>query len=292
MNTLPLTVLVSEGPLARAYLATMRRAGLRPRRIILMVQSRHPRTGKPVPHWLPSKIRMHYAERLQTTVQNHWPRWIRMRHPELVNAITRELAKVCVEPAERVADMLGSLWYGEYAESFERILVEGLADPLLWARLEQLGPETILYTGGGLVPSGLLAIEGLKWLHVHPGHLPEVRGADGLLWSVLVHGRPGMSCFRMDRGVDTGEVIATAEWPPLRFDLTDVRRPDDQTLYRAIFCFCDPILRASFLVDSVLRPRCDAFDLSAVPQDTSKGVTYHFMHPTLRRRALERVFVS
>ena len=290
MRTVPLIVLAHEGPSVRAYLARMGRAGLRPRRIVLMVQSRHPVTKKPLGRWLPHRARLWYAEKVREQAYNHWPRWIRAKHPRLVDAMIREMQRVCHDPAGLIAEMLGEFRYERYAANVDRVLVRDLRDGALAEVLSGLVPGTVLYTGGGIVPRTVLDIAGLRILHVHPGHLPEVRGADGLLWSTLVRGRPGMSCFYMDAGIDTGDIILARDYPPLCFDVPAEHRPDDRTLYRAIFSFCDPLLRAELLVDQVLGSPGDLDALPAVPQGPSEGDTYHFMHPALRRVVLARLF--
>ncbi len=94
----------------------------------------------------------------------------------------------------------------------------------------------------------------------------------------------------MARDLDTGHIIAAEEYPELRFDLSGQPRPDDQALYRAIFSFYDPIMRAEFLVTRVIGEQTDLSALPAVPQDPAKGITYHFMSPEVRRASLLRVF--
>lgn len=292
MRILPLIVLAYEGPSVRAYLARMRQAGLRPRHILLMVQTRHPTTKKPIGRWLPRRIRAWYAEKTQEQAHNYWPRRLKADHPHVIEGITRQMQQVCLNPADLIAQMLELVKYEDYADHVHRISITGLRDPLLLQTLTEMSPGTVLFTGGGILPPGLLDIEGIRFLHVHPGLLPMVRGADGLLWSTLLRGRPAMSCFYMDRGVDTGHIIAADEYPGLRFDISWRPRPDDQSLYRAIFSFCDPILRAEFLVTRVIANKTDLSALPAVPQNGTKGITYHFMHPTLRKKVLEHLFVS
>ena len=292
MKTLLLTILAHEGPILRAYLATMRRAGLRAERMLLMVKSRHPATRKPVGRWLPGRVRTWYAEKVQEYAENYWPRRIRSSRPDLVEAMTRGMAPLCDDAADIVADMLAPVRYEDYAERVERILVTGVRDPILPDWLSADGRGWILYTGGGILPASLLEIPGVRFLHVHPGHLPHVRGADGLLWSMLVRGKPGAACFVMDPGIDTGDIVTTRDYPALTFDIPSRPRPDDQTLYRAVFSYYDPILRARLLVDEVLGNGSDFPDLSAAPQDRGEGVTYHFMQPAQRRTALDTIFVS
>ncbi len=291
MKRLPLTVLAHEGPQVRAYLGRMRQAGWRPERILLMVQRRNPATGKRVGAWLPRRLRLGYAERAQEMAQNHWPRRLKARYPRLVAAMSRELVRICDGAAELIDEMRGRFRYEDYAPRVERVLVENLRDPVLTSALSSTAPGAVLYSGGGILRQNLLGIPGIRFLHVHPGHLPEVRGADGLLWSMLVRGRPGASCFYMESGIDTGEIVAAEDFPALRFDLGDHPRIDDVHLYRAIFSFYDPVLRAELLVSRVLSRQRDLSRLEAKPQEAGgRGIQYHFMHPRLRQRALETLF--
>jgi len=285
-------VLAYEGPSARAYLARMRQAGLCPERVLLMVFTRHPTTKGEIGRFLPGRMRAWYAEKTQEQTHNYWPRRLKAKYPHLVNEISCQLQQVTPDPAELIAQMLGSFKYEDYANYVRRVSVTGLRDPALLQALTEMSPGTVLFTGGGILPPDLLEIEGIRFLHVHPGLLPEVRGADGLLWSTLLRGRPAMSSFYMARGVDTGHIVAADEYPALRFHLSEKRRPDDQSLYRAVFGFYDPALRAEFLVTRVIADKPDLSALPAVSQTSDKGTTYHFMHSALRKKVLEHLFVS
>ena len=288
MKVLPLVVLVHDAPVARAYLASMRRAGLRPARIVLMVSSHDPNTKKPVGRWLPGKLRRAWAEQYQAVALNHWPGWIRRTHPGFVERFLAELEKSFPDAKSLIEEILGGFRYDDYASEVDRLLVRGLADERLADHLHSLSPATVLFTGGGLVPRSLLELEGLRFLHVHPGTLPEVRGADGLLWSMLTRGRPGASCFYMAPGIDEGDLVAAKDFPAVRVALEGARL-DDDTLYRALFSFYDPLLRASLLVNDVL-PLGDLDRLPSRTQDLSCGLTYHFLHDGLRHVALHTVF--
>jgi hypothetical protein len=115
-----------------------------------------------------------------------------------------------------------------------------------------------------------------------------VRGADGLLWSTLVRRRPAVSCFYMAPGLDTGDVIDTQEFSPIRFEPAG-DLPDDATLYRVLYAYVDPLLRAALLM-RLLDAAGDPWNLPTRAQNTEAGVTYHFMHPAVRRTALEQIF--
>lgn len=290
MRTLPLTVLAHEGPQSRAYLARMRRAGLRAELVILVVPERHPATGKPVGRWILRGLRTRYAERVHELAQNHWPRQIRRRHPALVEAIATGLEGSVSDPASLIEETVGRFRYEDYAERVSRALVAGLHDPALEPLVAR--SPAVLYTGGGILRRNLLELPGVRFLHVHPGRLPHVRGADGALWSLLARGRRGASCFYMDSGIDTGPVIAADELERPRISVAGLARPDDAVLYRALFAYVDPLWRAEYLVERVLASGMDPGRLSARAQDPGQGLTYHFMHPSLRREALARLFVG
>jgi Methionyl-tRNA formyltransferase len=290
-RVLPITLLAWEGPQARAYLARMKRDELRPERIVLMV--RDPLGGKlrRVPG-LDAGIPLRLSARAQDRAHNFHPYRIRRRSPELVAAIARGLAPLVSEPDALFFDMYDGFRYDDYADEVIRVGASSYKDPRLIKLLARIAPATVLFSGGGIVPQAVFDVNGLKLVHVHTGLLPYVRGADVLLWSLLVRGRPGVSAFVMTPGLDDGDVLATWETDPLTIDVSEGVRPDDETLYRAVFSFIDPVLRAELLVRDVLEPAPDARDLRATPQDLSEGITFHFMHPVVRGRALQQLFVS
>lgn len=277
--------------MARAYLAALRHAGAQPRRLVLMVSRRHPSTGKPLGRWLPESLRRRYAEKVQRASHCFWARWLySMRRPFVDELIARVGRELDLPPAVFHA-VLGKSPLEDYAPHVDRVLVDGLKDPALRQALETSKSTAVLFTGGGIVPETLLSIPETKLLHVHPGLLPYVRGADGLLWSTLVRGRPGGSCFYMAPGLDTGDVVFAKEFPSLTMPRRLAAGLDDIMLYRAIFSFYDPMVRARVLL-SVLELGNDLRALPSEPQDLTRGVTYHFMHPRVRRAALDQIFVD
>lgn len=298
MKTLPLLVLAYEGPQARAYLAAMRRSGWRPLAVLLLCLTRHPATGKPVGRLIPGLMKPGYLEKSQEMALMHWPRVLRDRHPDFVAAMGEALKPLFEDAPEFIHEISGRFVYERYAERVERAMVERLNDPRTGDELSNLvatldapgGPLAVLYTGGGILGSALLDLSRFRFLHVHPGHLPEIRGADGLLWSLLIRGHPGASCLYMDRGIDTGNIVVAEDFDAMPVKLKGIARPDPMMLYRSVFSFYDPLLRAKLLVSKVLREDVDPVDLPAMPQAEADGRTYHFMHPKLRDATLGTLF--
>lgn len=292
MKTLPLTVLAYEGPQARAYLLAMRERGWQPQRVLLMVLDHHPATGKKTATWLPRKLRAGLCRAQQEAALMYWPRSLRRSHPAVVAAVTSACEPLWPGRATAMVDAIaGAHHWPSQGSQFEQMLVSGYKDERLHRRLAELaeagtlGP--VLYTGGGIVPKALLDIPGVRLLHIHPGHLPDVRGADGLLWSMLIRGRPGASCFWMAPGIDVGDLIVAREFEPLALDLPTSAA--GLSLYRALFASYDPLLRARLLVDDVLAAAEPYEQLTGRPQSEDDGLTYHFLHEALRNEALRRL---
>lgn len=284
MRTLPLTVLFHEGPMGRAYLEMLRQCGVRPQKIIHML----PRPGA-LHGLLPRGMRAAGLARRQEKAANHWPRALTAQFPGLAAAMTGTIeAAFDLEPGFLAAIRSGA-GMERYADVVETAETGGFKDPAFIKLLQNQPPSLLLFTGGGILPPAVFGIPHIRFLHVHPGFLPHVRGADGLLWSTLVRGWPGASAFIMKPGLDVGDLVEAVETEPLRFAVPGGEFPDDQSLYRMLFSFYDPVIRAHVL-RKVLPQLEDPDALSGRPQDEAEGETYHFMEPRTRHRALGAIF--
>ena len=132
-NQLPLTVLAWEGPQARAYLVQMRRAGLRPERIMLMVRDTKAEQKKK-PASL-GGMGLRRAEKAQDKSHNFHPYAIRKDHPELVGAIAEGMAAVVDDPSAFYDEMYDGFSYDTYADEVERFGANNYKDPGLHAAL-------------------------------------------------------------------------------------------------------------------------------------------------------------
>lgn len=187
-------------------------------------------------------------------------------------------------------DYFAPFSYESYSEQVENVIIRDYSDEALPALLLKQPAYTFLYTGGGIVPGNLLAVPDIRILHIHPGIVPYVKGSDGLLWSLAVRGCPGASCFYMNSGIDTGDVIAVKEFPPPSFELS-MKSIDWDVFYLAMLYAYDPHLRASLLLD-VLRKNHDCQDFRTIQshsQTPGSGRTYFTMHPKIRNKVLRQL---
>lgn len=273
MNTVPLALLAFRGgcPVTEAYVAYLCAHGMRPA-VIFAVDyvGEGPRTRR-------------LARLLGTSAA-----------AQLLRQRRNRAARVPARLAQRIQQGLAiqltpgrEIDYEGAAPRVVRLTVEGYDDPRLIEALRACDVRTFLYCSGGRVPAHFFR-DDLRILHIHPGVVPYVRGSDGLLWSLLVRGRPGASCFYMDAGIDTGRLIATAEYEPPRWPGLDA---SPQALYHALLQCYDPHLRAMLLVSLLERlpPGQDLACCAAVAQPGPAGGQYFTMHPALRERVLARL---
>ena len=289
-KTIPLTVLFYEGPISRAYLETINRLGLKPQRIIELVAAKDIVTKKPVGRFLPKVMRTDYASSIQKNKIHYWPKNLSKTQPEFVSAISAEIqekfgfSKQCIDDANSLKSL------SDYSDDIDSLLIDGLNDPILYQYLSQQPESALLFTGGGLVHPKLLSLQHLRFLHIHPGFLPDMRGADCALWSTLLTGHTSATCFYLSPGIDTGNIIH-AHWLPKISLSTRFEHIERKSIYRAVYGFVDPWVRSFALRDLVVKN--DQFlDLSSYRQDENMSNTFHFMNYQLRQASFDDFFTS
>ena len=284
---LPLTVLFSEGPIARAYLETIASLGLQPRKIVHLVSSVDVATGKESLRWLPAMLRTPVAAGMQRSRMFHWPATLAKRFPNEVAAIIRGVSDAFGFDEGTVRQAQANKPLVAYSPSVDTLLVKNLKDPALLDYVKNESAREFLFTGGGIVPRTLLDESGSRFIHVHPGFLPAIRGADGLLWSVLTAGRPSASAFYMAPGIDTGDVLI-ARWLPGITVPIDAGI-DIRNRYRMAYAFIDPWVRCCVLRELI----ANHGEFGNIPASKQHdGRTYHFMHDRLRARAFEKLYTG
>ncbi len=81
--------------------------------------------------------------------------------------------------------------------------------------LKELDPDMIVVAAyGKLLPGYIIEYPRYGCINVHASLLPKYRGAAPIQWAVINgEEKTGVSIMRMDRGLDTGDIIAVEETP-------------------------------------------------------------------------------
>jgi methionyl-tRNA formyltransferase len=74
--------------------------------------------------------------------------------------------------------------------------------------VEQIEDEYVIYSGpGGTILRKKILSKGKKFIHVHPGWLPQFRGSTTIYYSMLVDSTVGASVILFEEGIDEGPVL-------------------------------------------------------------------------------------
>jgi hypothetical protein len=288
LQIIPVDVLFYEGPIARAYLEVLKSVGCQPRRIIRLIAENDLQNKKPVGKFLPSFLRYRYASYIQRQRIHFWPKKLIRDRNKFFNSARNNIAQAlkidtCV--MNRATDLLP---LEQYSENIENCPITSLKDEKLYKYLQDHPASTYLYTGGGILPSRVLGLKDSKFIHIHPGYLPGIGGADCLLWSLLLTGLPSASCFYMDKGIDTGDVIKSNFLPLLQLG-APLAEMDKKEKYRFIYSFVDPWVRAYVLRSACLETKYFS-SIESAPQGENLRPNYNFMHDALIEKSLTKIF--
>ena len=90
------------------------------------------------------------------------------------------------------------------------------------AQLAEFHPDVIVVAAfGQILPQPVLDIPGCRCINIHPSLLPRFRGASPVASAILAGDEfTGVSIMLMDRGLDTGPVLARAQIPVSAQDTT------------------------------------------------------------------------
>lgn len=99
---------------------------------------------------------------------------------------------------------------------------EKIRAPVIVQQLTMLAPEVIVVVAyGQILPEAILKIPRYGCINVHASLLPKYRGAAPIQWAVMNGEREtGITTMRMDRGMDTGDIL---------LQQTILIEPDDTT---------------------------------------------------------------
>ena len=126
-----------------------------------------------------------------------------------------------------------------------------------------------IFSGGGILKNEILS-SGTKFIHFHPGIVPEYRGSTCFYYSILNEGKCGVTAFIMEAGLDTGDIVFQKKFSPPQHEFLD-------TVY-------DSHIRSETLINLLDE---DILNESLFKkQNKNEGRTYFIIHPVLKHIAI------
>ena len=283
---LPIDILFYEGPIGRAYLEMFYSLRCKPRKIINLVSKLDLITKKKVGWFLPPFLRYNYAASIQSAKIHHWPKFLFRTQKKLCFKIFKQIQDSLKIQQNTLLGTIKLKSLKNYCNEIVTFPINTLKDPELLSFIKKQNESLYLFTGGGIMPKYFFDIKNTKFVHIHPGYLPNIRGADSLLWSLMLAGHPSGTSFFMDAGIDTGDIINSTFLPKINLP-KDVSKLDKKMIYRFLYSFIDPWVRSVVLRDT-LKSTNYFENIDKYPQKIEDGNTFHFMQENMINKVIKR----
>jgi methionyl-tRNA formyltransferase len=129
--------------------------------------------------------------------------------------------------------------------------------------------DYFIFTGGGILKNNILRC-GPKFIHFHPGIVPNYKGSTCFYYSFINDDKCGVTAFLMNEGIDTGDIIFQKEFS----------KPD----HIHIDNIFDAHIRSETLLDLL---KTDLIEQNNYTQQIpEEGETYFVIHPVLKHIAI------
>lgn len=137
-------------------------------------------------------------------------------------------------------------------------------NPSLVNYLSTSSIEIFIFTGGGILRDTVLN-SGPKFVHLHPGIVPDYRGSTCFYYSILDNDSCGVTVYFMDPKIDAGDVIYQRKFP----------KPTHQFIDEVY----DAYIRSETLMDVLYN---NMLYNGKFTKQNPNGETYFIIHPVLK----------
>jgi methionyl-tRNA formyltransferase len=128
--------------------------------------------------------------------------------------------------------------------------------------------DFFIFTGGGILKKEILNCKS-KFIHFHPGIVPEYRGSTCFYYSILNENNCGVTCFIMDENLDTGDII--------------YQKIFEKPSHEYIDNVYDAHIRSESMLELFKKKLLESKNFK---KQNKKGNTYFIIHPVLKHIAI------
>ena len=140
--------------------------------------------------------------------------------------------------------------------------------PDLINHLKKSKTQFFIFTGGGILKKEILSA-GPRFIHFHPGIVPEYKGSTCFYYSILNENQCGVTAYFMDKNIDTGKIILQKFFEPPNHKFLD-------NVY-------DSFIRSETLVEVFKKNLLKSDNFNDQPIE---GEKYYIIHPVLKHIAI------
>ena len=159
------------------------------------------------------------------------------------------------------------------------ISCSSLNDKVVVNALQEIQPDLVVFTGGGLIRKDVLSNSGNGVLNCHMGVLPFYRGMDVVEWPILEDHieQIGITVHFMDQGLDTGDILRVRQIQPRTGEnISELRDRIEPIMCQTLVDACIDFLNGK---------------IERQPQNILAGKQYFKMHPFLLNIAARKLEV-
>jgi hypothetical protein len=125
------------------------------------------------------------------------------------------------------------------------------------------------------------------FIHIHPGYLPAIKGADSSLWMLKKFSYLGCSSFIMNKEIDNGKIILREKIFIKELNILD-KNFDKEELYNIWFSFFDPAIRVYYLKNLI--PKIQNNEITSTNYDHEESNYHSFMNKEDADKIIRKVF--
>ena len=283
MRVLDLTILFVDTVPARIYLALLKKHGYLPNKILFVEQELSSKKYK----LLKSLLGDFLSKKLYSAYNSH-----RLKKDNYNDLNKQFLDKNSISFKE-----INDFFVDYPVNQVTKLKVSNINDKKLVNHIKSKVKGPVLFTGGGILKKEILSLNNVKFIHIHPGIVPDVRGADCFFWSYLFNNKPGYSIFYMNEGIDTGDILYKKEFD-IDFQYLALTSYKNNDIYHSILKYYDPCLRIKSFINlldkqfensEVAEKFVDLMNMPFEKQNPNEGRMYFFMHKNLRNFVINKL---
>lgn len=245
--SLNFSLIFHEGPISRSYLNIFQEKNIVINEIFYLISSKY--------KYLPNKL----AANLTFKRNNYYPTTF-LKQKKFIYLLDQ-----VTERFDLTKDFFEKMYnHKNINANFKKIIYlksENVNNPKLINSLNSSTSSFFLFSSGGILKKSTLDNLNKKIIHIHPGYLPKVRGADAILWSVLKFNELASTSFIMNDKLDSGDIIFREQNQFEKFKTKDSF--DNLDFYRLIFSFIDPIIRIQNIENKLFYKNYKKINISA-----------------------------
>jgi len=124
--------------------------------------------------------------------------------------------------------------------------------------------DFFIFSGGGILKDEILNTN-KRFIHFHPGLVPNYRGSTCFYYSIINEKKCGVTAFFMDKNLDTGKII--------------IQKTFDSPNHEFVDNVYDPYIRSETMVEVLQKNYLKSKNHQ---EQSSEGETYYIIHPVLK----------